>query len=303
MKKIISLICICVLSLSLFGCSKPENHVDLTSNVSCKLLDVLTVTNETDNSTYYYYLASIKNKGKKPFNTQELYYTVTDNNEKDISVIDKYQSTPTYAISKGQSTYIYGYIGFPNNDQKNLGLSFNKKKQFLPFKAFDIRKASDKNVKDSKDMKYVFFEDDALKISVDGSKAKYVYENNETVLKNVKIRYENKTESRITVPYITPSATLEGIDLSGKGEFSSIEDIQKKDFSTNGMAPKTQSFKAKVTGYMLYFLDSKQTINAEIEFHFENAAPDFTDKSTKPFVVNMNSKAFGKSNTFKIGLE
>lgn len=82
-----------------------------------------------------------------------------------------------------------------------------------------------------------------------------------------------------------------------------MEDIQKKDFSTNGMAPKTQSFKAKVTGYMLYFLDSKQTINAEIEFHFENAAPDFTDKSTKPFVVNMNSKAFGKSNTFKIGLE
>lgn len=56
--------------------------MDLTSNVSCKLLDVLTVTNETDNSTYYYYLASIKNKGKKPFNTQELYYTVTDNNEK-----------------------------------------------------------------------------------------------------------------------------------------------------------------------------------------------------------------------------
>ena len=39
------------------------------------------------------------------------------------------------------------------------------------------------------------------------------------------------------------------------------------------------------------------------EFHFEKAAPDFTDKSTKPFVVHMNSKAFGKSNTFKIGLE
>ena len=184
-----------------------------------------------------------------------------------------------------------------------MGLSFNNKKQFLPFKAFDIRKASDKNVKDSKDKKYVFFEDDTLKISVDGSKAKYVYENNETVLKNIKIRYENKTDSRITVPYITPSATLEGVDLSGKGEFSSMEQIQKHDFTTNGMAPKTQSFKAKVTGYMLYFLDSKQTINAEIEFHFEDAAPDFTDKSTKPFVVNMNSKAFGKSNTFKIGLE
>ena len=47
----------------------------------------------------------------------------------------------------------------------------------------------------------------------------------------------------------------------------------------------------------------KQTVNTEIEFHFEKAAPDFTDKSTKAFVVHMNSKAFGKSNTFKIGLE
>uniref|UniRef100_UPI003079D9A3 hypothetical protein n=1 Tax=Holdemanella sp. TaxID=1971762 RepID=UPI003079D9A3 len=238
MKKIVSMLCVCVLSLSLFGCSKPENNVELKKNVSCQMLDVLTITNDTDNSTYYYYLASVENKGKKPYDTKNLIYTVTDDNEKDISVIDKYQSTPSYIINKGQNTYIYGYIGFPNNDQKNLGLSFNKKKQFLPFKAFDIRKASDKNVKDSKDKKYVFFEDDALKISVDGSKAKYVYENNETVLKNVKIRYENKTESRITVPYITPSATLEGIDLSGKGEFSSMEDIQKKDFSTNGMAPK-----------------------------------------------------------------
>ena len=46
----------------------------------------------------------------------------------DINVIDKYQSTPTYAISKGQSTYIYGYIGFPNNDQKNLGFNLSIRK-------------------------------------------------------------------------------------------------------------------------------------------------------------------------------
>ena len=130
-----------------------------------------------------------------------------------------------------------------------------------------------------------------------------MYENNETVLKNVKITYKNKTDSRIIVPYLTPSATLEGIDLEDKGEFKSMEEIQKHDFTTNGMAPKTQSFKASVTGYVLYFLDKKQTVNTEIEFHFGNAAPDFTDKNTKPFIVHMNSKAFGKSNTFKIGLE
>ena len=69
-------------------------------------------------------------------------------------------------------------------------------------------------------------------------------------------------------------------------------------FTTNGMAFQKQSFKADVTGYVLYFLDKKQTVNTEIEFHFEKAAPDFTDKSTV-FVVHMNSKAFGKSNTFK----
>ena len=51
MKKIVSMLCVCVLSLSLFGCSKPENNVELKKNVSCQLLDVLTITNDTDNST------------------------------------------------------------------------------------------------------------------------------------------------------------------------------------------------------------------------------------------------------------
>ena len=35
------MLCVCVLSLSLFGCSKPENNVELKKNVSCQLLDVL----------------------------------------------------------------------------------------------------------------------------------------------------------------------------------------------------------------------------------------------------------------------
>ena len=32
MKKIVSMLCVCVLSLSLFGCSKPENNVELKKN-------------------------------------------------------------------------------------------------------------------------------------------------------------------------------------------------------------------------------------------------------------------------------
>lgn len=303
MKKFLTTIFVCVLTFSLFGCSKPENKVMLAKNVSCQLLDVLTITNDSDNSTYYYFLASIENKSKKPYDTQNLSYKVTDDNKKEISVIDTYQSTPTYILNKNQNTYIYGYIGFPNNNQKNLGLSFNNKKQFLPFSAFQIRKASDKNVKNSKALKYTFFQDDSLQILVDASKAKYVYENNETVLKNISITYKNKTNSRIVVPYLTPSATLQGIDLSNKGDFSNMDDIKKHDFTTNGMSPKTQSFKANATGYALYFLDKKQTVKTQLEFHFEKAAPDFTDTTTKPFIVSMNSKAFGKSNTVKIGLE
>lgn len=81
-----------------------------------------------------------------------------------------------------------------------------------------------------------------------------------------------------------------------------MDEIKSHDFTTNGMAPKTQSFKADVTGYVLYFLDKKQTVNTEIEFHFEKAAPDFTDKSTKPFVVHMNSKAFGKQTHLRLDL-
>ena len=104
MKKIITMLCICVLSLSLFGCSKPENNVELKKNVTCQLLDVLTITNESDNSTYYYYLASIENKGKKPYNTKNLSYRVMDDNKKEISVIDTYQSTPSYMINKGHNT-------------------------------------------------------------------------------------------------------------------------------------------------------------------------------------------------------
>lgn len=302
MKKLIASLCVVVLCIALVGCSKEENRVQLSKGVSCKLLDVLTITNKSDNSTYYYYLALIKNTSNKSYNTQNLSYRVTDNNEKEISVIDQYQSTPTYVLNKNQNTYIYGYIGFPNNDQKNLGLSFNEKKQFLPFSAFDIRKVSDSKVKNTKALKYTFFEDDTLKIGVDATKASFEYVNNETVLKNIKIHYKNKTDSRIVVPYLTPSATLQGIDLSNQPAFSNMEEIQNHDFTTNGMAPKTQSFKANTTGYILYFLEKNQNVDTEIEFHFDHAAPDFSDSSTKPFVVSMNSKAFGKSNTFKIGL-
>ena len=80
MKKLITIICTFVLAFSIFGCSKQENTLNLNKHVTVKLMDVLTITNDTDNSTYYYYLASIKNTGKKPYDTQNLSYKVTDNN-------------------------------------------------------------------------------------------------------------------------------------------------------------------------------------------------------------------------------
>ena len=64
-----------------------------------------------------------------------------DKERKDISVIDKYQSTPTYAISKGQKyVYLFMDILVFQIMIRKLGFIFsNKKKQFLPFKAFNIR--------------------------------------------------------------------------------------------------------------------------------------------------------------------
>lgn len=303
MKKIISVFCVFILSISLFGCKKKDSFVYLNKNVKCELLDVLMITNDKDNSTYYYFLASITNTGKKAYDTKNLSYKITENDKKDISMIDKYQSVPSYLLEKGESTYIYGYIGFPNNDQENLGISFTNEKQFLSFNSFEVRKSSNDNVNKSKKLKYTFVEDDTLKIQVDASKATYDFENGKTILKNIKIKYENKTKNRIIVPYLTPTATLEGVNLSNQ-DYSSytLEDMKNVDFTTNGLAPKTESFEGNPTGYILYFLESKQSLETNISFEFENAICDFTDISTKPFTVNINSKPFGVSNSFKIGL-
>ena len=46
------------------------------------------------------------------------------------------------------------------------------------------------------------------------------------ILKNIKITYKNKTDSRIIVPYLTPSATLEGVDLSNKYDFANMDEIK-----------------------------------------------------------------------------
>ena len=304
MKKILSYLCVFTLLLCMFGCKKEDTSINLAAHVKCELLDVLSITNESDNSTYYYFLANITNNGKKTFDTTEVSYKITENNKKDVSIIDKYQSVPSYQLNKGESTYIYGYIGYPNNDQENIGLSFTKQKKFLPFNSFDVRKASDKNVNQSKKLKYTFYEDDTLKINVDASKADYDFNNGKTILKDIKITYENKTDNRIIVPYLTPSATMSGVDLTNKGDFIdyTLEDIKNADFTTNGLSPKTESFKGNCTGYILYFLEKKQKIEANISFEFENAVPDFTDTSTKPFTVNINSKPFGVSNSFKISL-
>ena len=303
MKKIISLFCVFVLSISLIGCKKEDSFVYLNKNVKCELLDVLLITNDKDNSTYYYFLANITNSGKKPYDTKDLSYKVTENDKKDISIIDKYQSVPSYTLQKGESTYIYGYIGFPNNDQKNLGISFTKEKEFLSFNSFDVRKSSNDSVNKSKKLKYIFFEDETLKISVDASKATFDFEYGKTVLKNIKIKYKNKTKNRIIVPYLTPTATLEGVNLSNQDYSSySLEDMKNVDFTTNGLPPKSESFDGNPVGYILYFLEKGQSLDANVSFEFENAIPDFTDTETKPFTVNINSKPFGVSNSFKIEL-
>lgn len=306
MKKIISILCSFFLVLSCFGCSKEETSVELKKNVECELLDVLKINNSKDNSVFYYYLASISNDGKKSYNTGNLSYKITDDGN-DISVIDKYQSTPVNSIEKGQNTYIYGFVGFPNNNQKNLGISFTKQKKFLSFSGFNVKEVDSNSITRSKKAKYTFYEDDSLKINIDASKATYNFIDGKTILKNVKIIYKNLSDERIIVPYLTPTATLDGIDLSkyeDKGDYSSmdLETLKRIDFTNDGMSPQTYNIKGTTTGYVLYFLDKEQKVTCNLEFYFENAAPDFSDTENKPFTIHMTSAPFGVSNNYKVGL-
>ena len=71
-------------------------------------------------------MAIIENNSDSSYDTSLLSYSLTDDKDENINAIDRYMSTPSSTIASNESTYVYGYVGFPNNNQKDIGFYFQK---------------------------------------------------------------------------------------------------------------------------------------------------------------------------------
>ncbi len=141
-----------------------------------ELLDAVRVTNDSTNTVYYYFLASLTNNSKSNYSISELSYNVTDGENHDVHAIDRQQTTITQSLAPDRSTFVYGYVGYPNNNQKDMGIYFPKNKQFLSFKSIDLRNISDKNVNYSTSDQFTLYEDKTFEFDVDSSKMKYSFD-------------------------------------------------------------------------------------------------------------------------------
>jgi len=142
------------------------------------------------------------------------------------------------------------------------------------------------------------YEDNALKIEINAEDVKAQFENGKTTLSDLKVTYTNKSKQQIVVPYLVPKADLNGILLTNytdKGDFSSMNEdqIKKIDFTTNGLAPKTDPIEGKAFGYMVEYLDPEQSIECNVGFTFENAAINYQSKNKDCFDIHLVSSAFG----------
>lgn len=300
MKKLITLCLAVITACALTGCTGRDPSVILKDDVSFRLMDALKVTNQTTNTVYYYYLASVDNQSKEPYAMDSLSYKVTDEANDDIHAIDRKETTISRSVQPGHSTFVYGYTGYPNNNQNNMGLLFPKTDGFIPFSAVRLRTISDKNVKYSSEKSFTLYEDRDFAFRVDASKAEYSYENGNSYVKGLIITYENKTSDRLVVPYITPLCSLTGIQLknySDKGDLASMseDEIRKVDFSTNGMAPKTERYEGTASGYECLYLDPEMNLPCNITFEFEGVIPDFANYNPKSLEIDLNSQSLGYS--------
>lgn len=305
MKKILSLLLCSLIFVQLFGCSKPSSTVYIKEDVTFELLDVMRIKNNQSNSIYYYYIAMINNQSDTEYDTSLLSFSLTDDKEETVNSINSEMSSPSTKLSSKQSTYVYGYIGFPNNDQKNLGFYFPKTEDFLSFNSVSVREATNDQIQENGTTKFTLFEDSALSIDVDASDTKTDFANGTTTLSNIKVTYTNKTKNRIVVPYLKPKGILNGLDLTkytDKADFSSItlDEYKKIDFSNNNLPPKTENIESEATGYIVYYLEPEQSVECNIGFSFENAGIDYTDKDTEVFTIRLISDSFGSTTTFNI---
>lgn len=298
MKKILSVLCVGLISLSLIGCASKEPYVELDDQVEFELSDVMTITNDESNSIYYYYMATITNNSKETYSTNDVAYSITDDGDSHLKPIDQKESVPITTVMPEQTAYVYGYIGFPNNNQNDMGFYFKDLDEFLSFQSVKVRHATNQDIHESDDLSFTLYEDDALSIQVNGKNSKAIFENGTTTLTDFKITYTNKTDRQIVVPYLVPKATLNGLlltEYTDKGDFShmSEEELKKIDFKKDGMAPKTDSIDGEAYGYIVEYLDPKQSLECNIGFTFKNAAINYQSKNKDCFEVDLVSSAFG----------
>lgn len=302
MKKLLT-ICLCtLLSFSLTGCKENASpYMEVQENVTMELLDALRVTNETNNTVYYYFLASIENKSKSEFSTDSIVYEIADEANENMRPIDSYQILNAQTIQPSESTFIYGYVGYPNNNQKNMGISFPKKKRFLPFSSVEIREISDKNIHYSQEEKFTLYKDSSFTFDVDTSDLEYCFEQGNSKVKGLKITYENKTDQHLVVPFITPIATLTGYDLKNQPNSEKLLKMSNDDIKKAEMKAKTITKVDGIsTGYECVYLPAKQKVECQIVFVFEHAIPDFHKKDPDAIMIDLNSASFGYSQTIQV---
>lgn len=303
--------CFVGLALILSACSSaPTNKpsISIQKKVQFTLQDIWKISNPTDNTIYYYYLAKIDNQSKSEFSTKSIQYEFKDIKKHRLNEIDKAIITPSTIIPAKGSTYMYGYVGFPNNDQGEVGLQFKKPKKFLSFNNKNLREIEATALKSKNKDHFTALKSKELTIKVDARHTKTTFENGNTVLSNFEITYTNHTKRAIVIPYIEPQATLNGIQLNqyqSKADFTSmdIDQLKKIDFTENGLAPKTKDIKGIASGYIIYYLQPKQSLKLSIGFTFEKTAIDFTDEDHDVFDISLASMPFGTTSIITLSYD
>lgn len=309
MKKFLAALMCLLLCIPITGCSSKTSSIEVADDVTFSLVDVLEVDNNSSNTAYYYFLASLDNNSESDYHMSNLNYILTttpkDDSPMAINPIDQYKTVITNDVCPGQSTFVYGYIGIPQSSSRDLGLYVSAQKTFLPFDSIKVRKIQDDNVVNSTESAFTIYEDSDFEFDVDATNLTYSYENGTSRITGLIINYTNKTDQRLVVPFLTPVCTIDGLKLddlpNGDALKSmSLEEISKQDFSTQGMDAKTEAVKCKTLGYQLFYLTPNQTIPVEVSFEAEGVIPDFSSANRMGITININSPSLGYSQIMKV---
>ena len=311
MKRILSVFFALIFCIHCTACTNKDygsSQVELAKDVNFSLTDVWEIKNTESNTMYYYYFAIIENNSKKQFDMNNLSFKIKDKDNDTITGIDQETMSPSYMLEPKQSTFVYGYIGYPDSQQKNVGIQFEKPNVFVSFHSIDLRSSTDQDIVEKGKKSFTLFEDDALRIDVNAKNTKTLFENGTTKLSDFQITYTNKTDSYLVIPYLQPKAVLNGLNLtkySDKGNFKEMseKEFKKIDFTKDGMPPKTEDMDSEATGYVVYYLNPEQILTCNIEFTFQNAGIDYADENKDVFDIQLISSAFGSTTTLNISYE